>query len=160
MNKRIIMWVCLLLPTWILAQQEIRFTVQISGGDTIGLYEHLDIQYKIEGTDYKDFQLPEFSGFDIVSGPYQSTSISYVNGVMSRETTYTYRLVAEEEGTFVFPPASILVAEELLETQVVEITVVENGISKPKQLKEKKFRTPMPAPLPRERFKDTKIYSI
>lgn len=160
MNRRIIIWVLLLLPTWLLAQQEIRFTVQLSGGDTIGLHEMVDIKFIIEGTEYKDFQLPEFSGFQTVSGPYQSTSISYVNGVMSRETSYTYRLVAVEKGTFVFEPATILVGGGMLETEAVMVVVIESGLKKPQQLQEKNTKNPIDDPIFKEKFKDTKIYSI
>ena len=58
----------------------------------------------------KDFRGPSFKGFSLVSGPNTSsqTSMSFVNGQMSRSvsTKFSYRLIADVEGTFTVEPAS------------------------------------------------------
>jgi hypothetical protein len=43
---------------------------------------------------------PEYIDFDIVSGPNQSNSVQYVNGVMSQQMIIAYNLVPKKEGKF------------------------------------------------------------
>ena len=58
----------------------------------------------------KDFRGPSFKGFSLRSGPNtsSSTSMSFVNGQMSRSvsTSFSYNLIADVEGTFTVDPAS------------------------------------------------------
>ena len=58
----------------------------------------------------KDFRGPSFKGFSLRSGPNtsSSTSMSFVNGQMSRSvsTTFSYTLLADVEGTFTVDAAS------------------------------------------------------
>jgi len=61
----------------------------------------------------KDLRVQEMPDFSVLMGPSQSKSHStrWVNGQTSSETTisYTYILIANKEGTFNIPPASIKV---------------------------------------------------
>lgn len=61
----------------------------------------------------KDLRVQEMPDFSVLMGPSQSTAHStrWVNGQSSSEMTisYTYILVANKEGTFNIPPASIKV---------------------------------------------------
>ena len=58
----------------------------------------------------KDFRGPSFKGFSLRGGPNTSTStsMSFVNGQMSRSvsTTFSYTLLADVEGTFTVDAAS------------------------------------------------------
>ena len=76
----------------------------------------------------KDLRAPEFTDFDYVAGPYtsQSSSTSFVNGkrTSSFTLTYTYTLMANKEGTFTIPPASIKVDGEQHTSNGVRITVL------------------------------------
>ena len=58
----------------------------------------------------KDLRAPEFTDFDYIAGPYtsQSSSTSFVNGkrTSSFTLTYTYTLMANQEGTFTIIPQS------------------------------------------------------
>ena len=57
------------------------------------------------------FEGPDFEGFNVLSGPNQSTNQSYqfVNGKVSQsfQVTYTYYLQAIKEGNFTIPPARV-----------------------------------------------------
>ena len=57
-----------------------------------------------------DFKGPNFKGFSLRSGPNRGSqqSISIINGQMSNstQTTYSYRLLADVEGTFTVGPAT------------------------------------------------------
>ena len=57
-----------------------------------------------------DFRGPNFKGFSLQSGPNRSSqqSISIINGQMSNsiQTSFSYRLLADVEGTFTVSPAT------------------------------------------------------
>jgi hypothetical protein len=76
----------------------------------------------------KDLRAPEFEDFDYVAGPYtsQSSSTSFVNGkrTSSFALTYTYTLMANKEGTFMIPPATIKVDGSQYSSNGVRITVL------------------------------------
>ena len=76
----------------------------------------------------KDLRAPEFTDFDFIAGPYtsQSSSTSFVNGkrTSSFTLTYTYTLMANQEGTFTIPAATIKVDGEQYTSNGVRITVL------------------------------------
>lgn len=76
----------------------------------------------------RDLRAPEFTDFDVLSGPYTSTSssTSFVNGhrTSSFEQTYTYMLMAQKAGSFTIAPASIKVDGETYQSNGVRITVL------------------------------------
>lgn len=75
----------------------------------------------------KNFQGPSFKGFSLRSGPNtsSSTSMSFVNGQMSRSvsTTYSYVLTADVEGTFTVDPATCVADGKKVSSQSFSITV-------------------------------------
>lgn len=76
----------------------------------------------------KDLRVPDFAGFDVVVGPYQSTSssVSFINGHRSSETIvrYTYTLLPTKEGTFNIPGATIVVDKERYQSNALSIKVL------------------------------------
>ena len=76
----------------------------------------------------RDLRAPEFTDFDVLSGPYTSTSssTSFVNGkrTSSFEQTYTYMLMAQREGTFTIGPATVKVDGENVQSNGVRIQVL------------------------------------
>lgn len=76
----------------------------------------------------KDLRAPEFTDFDYLAGPYtsQSSSTSFVNGkrTSSFSITYTYTLMANKEGNFTIPPATIKVDGDQYSSNGVRITVL------------------------------------
>ena len=76
----------------------------------------------------RDLRAPEFTDFDVLSGPYTSTSssTSFVNGkrTSSFEQTYTYMLMARKAGTFTIGPATIKVDGEHVQSNGVRIEVL------------------------------------
>ena len=76
----------------------------------------------------RDLRAPEFTDFDVLSGPYTSTSssTSFVNGkrTSSFEQTYTYMLMARSEGTFTIGPATVKVDGENVQSNGVRIQVL------------------------------------
>ncbi len=76
----------------------------------------------------KDLQIAEITDFDVLAGPYQSTSssTSFVNGkrTSSFQQTYTYTLMAQREGTFTIAPARVRVSGDTYSSNGVRITVL------------------------------------
>ena len=76
----------------------------------------------------RDLRAPEFTDFDVLSGPYTSTSssTSFVNGkrTSSFEQTYTYMLMAQKTGTFTIGPATVKVDGENVQSNGVRIEVL------------------------------------
>ena len=76
----------------------------------------------------KDLRAPEFTDFEYLAGPYtsQSSSTSFVNGkrTSSFTITYTYTLMANKEGSYTIPPATIKVDGTQHTSNGVRITVL------------------------------------
>lgn len=76
----------------------------------------------------RDMRAPEFTDFDVLSGPYTSTSssTSFVNGkrTSSYEQTYTYMIMAQRAGTFTIGPATVKVDGEQIQSNGVRIQVL------------------------------------
>lgn len=76
----------------------------------------------------KDLRAPEMADFEILAGPYSSTSssISIVNGkqTSSFTMTFTYTLMAEKEGTYAIQPATIVVDHNTYNSNGLKITVL------------------------------------
>ena len=75
----------------------------------------------------KDFNGPSFKGFSLISGPNvsSSTSMTFMNGQSSRSvsTSYSYRLKADVEGTFIVEPASCTVDGKKINSRRFNIKV-------------------------------------
>ena len=76
----------------------------------------------------RDLRAPEFTDFDVLAGPYTSTSssTSFVNGhrTSSFTQTYTYTLMAQKTGSFTIAPATIKVDGENVQSNGVRIQVL------------------------------------
>ncbi|MBO4665767.1 MAG: protein BatD [Paludibacteraceae bacterium] len=76
----------------------------------------------------RDLRAPEFTDFDVLSGPYTSTSssTSFVNGrrTSSFEQTYTFMVMAQKAGTFTIGPATVKVDGENVQSNGVRIQVL------------------------------------
>ena len=92
----------------------------------------------------RDLRAPEFTDFDVLSGPYTSTSssTSFVNGKRSSsfEQTYTYTLMATKEGTFTIGPATVKVDGENIQSNGVRIQVL--PADQPQQTQQPTQNTP------------------
>ena len=86
----------------------------------------------------------QFPGFDILSGPNQSssTSMSIVNGQTTQSSTfsYSYTLAAQKEGNFTIPAATFIVDGNQVKSNPVQIKVVVSqqlGTPQPQQQPQK-----------------------
>lgn len=101
--------------------QDPSFTATVNN-NPVAVGQQFQLSFRLEGSG-KNFQPPSLSEFQILSGPNQSTSMQYINGVMSQSLTYSYILVGTKEGTFRIGPASIEVNGKKITSSPVNITI-------------------------------------
>ena len=129
MNKRIFLVFCsfLLIVTVTLAQ-EVQFTG--NARSVVGVGETFNLTYSVNAQ-ASNFHGPAITGFDVLSGPYTSTSSSIraINGrtSISIASTFTYILRANKEGTFEIPAATVTADNKQYHSNVVVIKVVKNA---------------------------------
>lgn len=73
--------------------------------------------------------LPTLDGFELL-GSVQGTQISIVNGDMSRQTVFQYRLRPTQTGTLTIPPISVSVNGQTYATEAIAVEVTQ-GTGRP-----------------------------
>lgn len=101
-------------------------TFEASSKSTVAVGERFQVAFELN-TNGTGFKAPSFAGFDILSGPNQSTSMQFINGNMSQSLTYSFVLQATKEGTFTIPGAKIKVNGTEIESNELKITVVKGS---------------------------------
>jgi hypothetical protein len=122
MKKKYGILLCLLLATTLLFADNIKFTASVSKTE-VGTGEQFEVTFSVNGNGDR-FNPPDFSGFQVLSGPNMSNSVSYINGSMSASTSISYVLMAANTGDFTIGPGSIIVDGHTLKTSPIKIKVV------------------------------------
>lgn len=102
--------------------QEPRFTATISK-NPISVGERAQIIFSVNDAG-SNFRAPDFAGLRILSGPNQSTSMSIVNGNMSREYSFSFFVEATKEGTYHINPATVTVNGKQIKSNSLKIEVM------------------------------------
>ncbi len=95
---------------------------------TVGTGDRFEVSFTVSGSDVngvRNFKPPAFAPFVVLSGPNQSTNMQFINGQMSGSVTYTYYLYARQTGKFSIGTASIEYKGSTLQTQPIQIEVVQ-----------------------------------
>ena len=103
---------------------------------TVGQYDRFQLYFTFDGGDVNgltNFRPPAISGFKILSGPNQSSSMQIINGKVSGSMTFSYILQPNGIGEFTIPSASVDQGGKTFHTQPIKIKV-EKGT--PQQQKE------------------------
>lgn len=107
----------------------------------VGVEDVFNVTYSTnkEGT----FIPPSFTDFNLVGGPFQSTSssINIVNGKMTQtmEKSFTYTLQPKQTGTFLVPGAKLKIGNATYESNDAQITVVQGKLIKQKPRRQSVF---------------------
>lgn len=144
--------------------QDVSFTVEVSI-DSLLLGNTTKVTFTLQNASGTNFNPPDFSGFQIVGGPSQSSSFSMINGAVTQSQSFSYYLEALEIGNFFIAPASVETEEGVLETIPIEILVVPNpdGLEQkamPKQKSKQQEVMPPVTPTPKKSRKKRRIYRI
>ena len=97
-NIMVIMFIALYS---IQAQSDVTFKTICKKQVSVG--EQFQVSYELNG-DGKDFRTPNFTNFEVIGGPFSSTSssVQIINGSVTKTNTQTYsfHLRAIKEGNF------------------------------------------------------------
>jgi len=115
----------MLCPLWLWAQETPTLTVSAKKQVVVG--ERFQVVFEANA-ESRSFQAPSFEGFNVVGGPFtsSSSSIQMINGSVTRTTrnSYTYALQATREGTFRIGAASVTVSGDKVSSEPFEIQVL------------------------------------
>ena len=82
------------------------------------------LSFTINSQKVRDFRAPSIKGFEVLMGPSRSTQYQNYNGVVTNSITFTYILMAEKEGTYTIPGATIIADGNNYTSNSVEIKVL------------------------------------
>ena len=83
-----------LICTAVIMHGQANIKVEVSA-DTVAAGEIVEVSYTIENGDGR-FEMPEFEGVPLVSGPNTSSSFTIINGEKSSSQTYSFFFRATE----------------------------------------------------------------
>lgn len=127
MRKIAILWIMLaMMGLQAAANDNISFTA--SGPEAVAVGQQFNIAYTINTQDVKNFSEPSLNGFKVLYGPTrkQQSSVQVINGhtTSTSSITITYVLMAEKEGTFNIPVASIVANGKKVVSNALKIKVL------------------------------------
>ncbi len=111
----------LLFWTSFVFADDVTFTATVSKSQ-VSTGERFQISFSVNSNG-SEFVPPDFTGFRVLSGPNQSSSMSWINGAMSANVSYSYILMAVETGEYTIGAASISVEGDKLTSAPVKIKV-------------------------------------
>ena len=108
---------------------QVQFEARVSK-NTLGLNERMRIDFFMN-IDGDNFIQPSFEGFQIIAGPSQSVSQSWINGRSTFEKFYSYFLVPTRKGNLTIKSATIEYEGKVYKTTPIKINVTD-AIQQPK----------------------------
>lgn len=108
-----------LIATTALAQ--VTFTAKVSK-KKLGVNERLRIDFEINQSG-DHFKAPNFKNFDVLGGPNQTISNSWINGKRTYSKTYSFFLKPKKMGTFTIQPATAEIGGKIYQSTTVTVNV-------------------------------------
>lgn len=127
MKKNISFIIALMFALNLSAQQDIIFSTNIDK-DTLRIGEVFKIEFVLEGGSFNNVEIPNFEGFEIVDGPYQSMETQITNGEIYQRISYGFRLRPTHSGELIIQPASAQVKGETVRIDPVRLYVLDEKI--------------------------------
>ena len=110
------------------AQDDVSFKVICKKQVVVG--EQFQVSYELNG-EGKNFEAPNFNNFEIIGGPFSSSSssVQIINGSVTKTNTHTYSfyLRAIKEGKYTIPAATITVNKQKVKSTTADIEVVKDN---------------------------------
>lgn len=127
MRKLILLLIALVsLNSLALADEKVSFTA--SAPDAVVMGDQFRLSYTVTTQQVRDFRAPSIKGFDVLMGPSraQQSSTQIVNGhaTSTSSITFTYILLATNEGSYTIPGATITADGDQLVSNSVKIKVL------------------------------------
>ncbi|WP_307759662.1 BatD family protein [uncultured Mediterranea sp.] len=123
MRKIVFLWIALLaFATQMCADDKVTFTA--SAPDAVAVGDQFRLSYTVNTQKVKDFRAPSIKGFDVLMGPTRSYSMQSINGNTTESLTFTYILLAQKEGEYTIPGATITANGDQMLSNSVKIKVL------------------------------------
>jgi len=126
------LWLLILFSNIIFAQA---FLASVSHSK-ISIDDQFELSFTFSGDNLnglKNFVPPGMDNFMILSGPSQSTSMEFVNGISSASKTYTYYLKAKSLGNYNIGSASVEYNGKIYKTDPLSVEIVKGTTPVDKQ---------------------------
>ncbi|WP_428330884.1 BatD family protein [Mucilaginibacter sp.] len=112
----------LLFCTSLLYADDIKFTATTNRTE-VGTGEQFEVTFTVNGNGER-FTPPDFNGFQVLSGPNESTSMTSINGTTTVETSISYILTPVRVGVLTIGPAIMIVNGKSRATNPIKITAI------------------------------------
>lgn len=100
-------------------------TFTASAPDAVAVGDQFRLSFTVTTQKVRDFRAPSIKGFEVLMGPSRSSSVQIINGKTQQSSiTFTYILLAEKEGTFHIPGATITADGNQLLSNSLQIKVL------------------------------------
>lgn len=104
------------------ADGNVSFTA--SAPDAVVIGDQFRLSYTVNTAKVRDFRVPSIKDFDVLMGPSRSQQMQIINGNSSSNITFTYILMATEEGNYSIPGATIVADGKQMVSNSVKIQVL------------------------------------
>ncbi len=126
MRKIILLFIWITAAVGAYADDEVTFVA--AAPDVVVSGDQFRLTFTVNTQKVRDFRAPNIKDFNVLMGPSQSkqSSTQIVNGNMTstHSITFTYILIAEKEGTYTIPGATIMANGENKLSNSVQIKVL------------------------------------
>ena len=145
--KKVLFTIILFMVTLATAfADEITFTT--SAPNAVVVNQRFRLKYTINRRNVREPLVPAIENFNVLAGPYRSeqSSTQIINGEVTstQAVTFTYTLLAEKEGAFTIPGATIKVDGKEYTSNPVKVKVLPedksaNGAANARQQRQNNF---------------------
>ena len=85
---------------------------------------YFEVSFNLKNADGQNFSPPSFNDFVILSGPSRGVKTTIINGLVSKEMTYTYVLQPKRVGKFTIGSATIMANNKSLRSKPFQVEVL------------------------------------
>lgn len=122
-KKAYILLACLLIGLFINLNAQASFKAYTAAKQVLtGSY--FEIEFTLENADGKNFTPPDFSDFNLISGPNQRQQSTMINGHVTKAITLSYELQAKRTGKLRIGSAKITANGKILKTDPLTIEAI------------------------------------
>lgn len=102
---------------------------------SVALDEVFTVEYRVDNADINNFEAPNFTGFEVLSGPNVLNNYRNINGRVQRATIYSFYLRPQRQGKLTIAPARATISGRSMRTQTLSVNVLSSGGNAPKAAK-------------------------
>ena len=144
--KTLLIFVTVSLASLQAFAQEMVFITQ-PAAKKVGVQDRFEVRYTIQNaSNIQKFSLPPMNDFDVVGGPMQSQSTSYVNGERTSSFELTYVLKAKRKGSLMIPGGIAYADGKTYRSNDVNIEVIDGSVAQQQNQSRQRSNNPFDDP--------------